>query len=304
MSISVLTSRLQIWMRAARKAPWSNVAARALGKMGIEFDWLNRQELLGLARQTDDTRAMTILSRALGSVDLDAQAFWRACSGRNVVEVGCGRLGGLGPALVSAGVARYTGIDPGVKRAFCESAAVMRDVIAPALKSCAQMLDREALSLAAFTAVGQYESGRMEDANVEDDAVDLFVSISCLEHILDIDAALEKMTRLGTPESLHVHLVNFGNHTDKSAPFSGLYEVPRAEYLARWGHHINGLRLPELVDAFRERGIKVCALVLDRPVQLLPEYMHASWTSAFDYEVLAVRSALVVSEHIAISHET
>jgi hypothetical protein len=104
------------------------------------------------------------------------------------------------------------------------------------------------------------------------------------------------MPSLSCADARQVHLVNFSNHTDKAAPFAGLYETAPDRYRARFGGHINLLRPPDVLAAFTAAGFAARLVPEDvRPELLPPEgRLHPWWAERYDRATLAVRTALVL----------
>ena len=87
--------------------------------------------------------------------------------------------------------------------------------------------------------------------------VDIVLSQSCLEHVFPLEATIEKLAAIQTPQTRFLHLVDFGNHYPTGNPFDGLYEQPPDDYIARRGKAINLQRAPDVLEpvrASRHRG--------------------------------------------------
>ena len=87
-------------------------------------------------------------------------------------------------------------------------------------------------------------------------------------------------------------LVNFSNHLDKDRPFDGLYEMPMEAFTARWGRIVNGLRLPDLQDAFDGAGLHLNVVPFGTAPEALPACIDPTWLSRYDRETLTIRTAL------------
>ncbi|MBT6276094.1 MAG: hypothetical protein HOI95_18410 [Chromatiales bacterium] len=281
------------------------VVARAARRLGIRSRWLRRVEMLNATDAARPKRAVDIIEHALGRAGVQRHRLWSAMPSQRVIEIGCGQHGGLGPACVAAGASRYLGIDPGIDAALLDDAAVRDQWVRPALVACAEHvrpgLDEGPGELAArFQAASTYSTSGLEElgrgGDSSGDGTTLFMSISCLEHIHHFDAAFDVMAQLGTTEAAHVHLVNFSNHTSRDKPFEGLYETNRDSYVRQWGGHINGLRPPDVLEAFKVRQVGVQCVVLDERPETLPERIHPWWTERYSRETLSVRAALFLTE--------
>jgi hypothetical protein len=93
-----------------------------------------------------------------------------------------------------------------------------------------------------------------------------------------------------------MHLVNFGNHRDRDAPFSTIYEMPPAVYRRRYGRHINLQRPPDVARAFVTAGIGAEMVVVDsQPDKLDALEIDPWWEDRYDRATLAIRTALFVN---------
>ncbi len=90
-------------------------------------------------------------------------------------------------------------------------------------------------------------------------AVDLIVSHSTLEHIVDVDAAIAELARITAPGGRGVHQVDLRDHLDAAQPLRMLQYSPRAWNLIAshrrgWS---NRLRLPDYHAGFERHGFAV-----------------------------------------------
>ena len=133
------------------------------------------------------------------------------------------------------------------------------------------------------------------EALAQEGTVDVCVSISCLEHIDDLAEATQAMARISTQDTLHLHIVNFSNHLSKASPFEPLYEAPYERFVERWGRQINGLRFSDVDRLFKDAGLPVTSIPLDRRADALPGVIDRSWSERYDREELAIRTALLAT---------
>jgi hypothetical protein len=219
-------------------------------------------------------------------------------AGRTVLEIGPGPLAGWGPMAVFRGAERVYGVDPDwVEGAFADPA-----VEAAYLKPHFEALVR------AYGALMDYPTfrSRVRERLVVDrvglaDAApgfraDIAISNSCLEHISGLQDALSALRGLCGPEARFMHLVNFGNHRNRAAPFETIYEMTPEDYRLRYGGHINLLRAPDVGRAFAGAGIDAHMVVVDRPVELAEAVaMHGYWRERYTLDEVSIRTALFVS---------
>lgn len=218
-------------------------------------------------------------------------------TGRRVLEIGPGPLAGWGPMAVFRGAASVVGVDPDWVDGVFDDPAVER----------AYLRRHHAALVAAFGPLMDYD--RFRRALAErlavvrtglaglrlNEPVDLVLSNSCLEHIDDLDAALPCLASHCTAGARFMHLVNFGNHRDRNAPFRTIYEMPPDAYRRHFGRHINLMRAPEVSQSFASAGIGAATIVVDsRPDLLDGVKIHSWWREHYNRETLAIRTALFV----------
>jgi hypothetical protein len=290
--------RALVWLRGARSMSAPQLAARAMMRLGVNARWVRRLDLLHGQGAQSPTRIRDLLMSALQRAGAPADALDQCLREAVVLEVGCGQHGGLGPVCAAAGTRAYHGIDPAMDPALLEDAAVRTGWLAPALEQAASNATTEIL-LNRFDACCHYHASPLDALTELDEQCDLFVSVSCLEHIDDLGAAVAVMRRLSAPDAQHVHLVNFANHTDRARPFHGLYQMPLPGYLKQWGGHINGLRASDIEQMFATRDVAARVVPLDVRAESLPDDVHPWWLERYTREELAVRTALVVTPAMA-----
>ena len=296
-----MLAKLGVWVKAAGTMPPAQVLARACAKLGIRTRALRRMDLLASPDLRRPLRSAEILDKALASAKLSSAKLWRLADGARVVEVGCGQLGGVGPAMLTSGARQYVGIDPGIDVELFEDRRVLDGFFASALDSAAAHFARSPkVSLEQFQDRTRFVDETLECYSAESGSVDLFVSVSCLEHIGDLNRAVEVMAKLGREDARHVHIVNFSNHTSKPRPFAGLYEMPRDDYVRRWGGHINGLRYSDLTRIFDAHGVTVQFVPTDVRLDALPADIDPMWLDTYERDELAVRAGLLVSPELSV----
>ncbi len=124
--------------------------------------------------------------------------------------------------------------------------------------------------------------------------VDIVLSQSCLEHVFPLDATIEKLASIQTPQTRFLHLVDFGNHYPTVNPFEGLYAQPPHDYIARRGKAINLKRAPDVLDLFVRQGIPAQSIA-SRVLPGRPDStIHPWWRERYDDLTLSTQLALVV----------
>ena len=150
-------------------------------------------------------------------------------SGRRVVEIGCGPLAGFGPLAIFCGAARFESAEPEWDRGPVlqrrRSLANICGCSTPILSALyGPRMDFDGVQPGAFDRMAIHRTG-FEDAPISGPA-DIVLSQSCLEHVFPLEATVEKLAAIQTPQTRFLHLVDFGNHYPTESPFEGLYEQP------------------------------------------------------------------------------
>lgn len=217
--------------------------------------------------------------------------------GRRVVEVGCGPLAGYGPLAIFRGAATFESAEPEWDAALFFSEPIREKYLrmfhadlvglyGPRMgfdEFCAALRDRLRITRGGF-----------EKAPIAG-KVDVILSQSVLEHVFPLEATVAKLAEIQTPATRFMHLVDFGNHYPTDNPFSGLYEQPAENYIAKRGRAINCLRAPDVAALFARAGIAAQTIPSRRAQEGYRGRIHASWRARYDDEALFTQLALVVS---------
>ncbi|MEQ8667051.1 MAG: hypothetical protein RIC16_15130 [Rhodospirillales bacterium] len=221
-----------------------------------------------------------------------------APEGRTVLEIGCGMTGGTGPLMLFRGAAKAYGIEPNWDASVLTDAHFVETYYRPLWQHLSAIYG-ERLAFDAFMArlradlviSADTDVARLADA-IAPGTLDFCLSISCLEHVAGLDGTIRGLAALGGPGTRHVHLVDFGNHWSKDAPFAGLYDTERSRAVKANAPGINALRLPDVLKTFADHGLAARPLVFERRA-LDPAAVHPSWQDAYALDDLGVRVAVV-----------
>jgi hypothetical protein len=278
------------------------LTVRVLDRLGLRSRWQRRAKFLHAPTVRDPCRSPRILTNALSQAGVSTERLVTALHGAAVAEIGCGPHAGLAAFCAAAGARRYIGVDPSLDAPLFAETAAQRRYLTPSLKANAAFFrdmpgagSSTASDLSQLRGILDLRNGGAETVLTAADSLDVCVSISCLEHILDFPAAAAALSAACKPGALHAHIVNFSNHLSKTAPFEPLYEAPFDRFTGRWGPIINGLRAPDIERAVAEAGLPLRFIPLDRRPDALPARIDASWTESYDRETLALRTGLLTN---------
>lgn len=253
------------------------------------------QELLSSPKHGRGIRFAELLLRQ--EAILRRQMQWESLSfeGKDVVEIGCGPLGGYGPLAIFCGAARFESAEPEWDAGLFFSEPV-RELYLRVFHA-----DLVALYGPRMTFAGFLESlerrMRIEKAGFASSAIqgpfDIVLSQSCLEHVFPLETTLDKLAAVQTAQSRFLHLVDFGNHYPTVNPFEGLYEQPPEEYIARRGKAINLLRCTDIAALFERRGIAARVVVSRQASANYRGSVHPWWRERYSDDALFTQLVLV-----------
>ena len=73
----------------------------------------------------------------------------------------------------------------------------------------------------------------------------MIVSLSCLEHIKDIDKNFKNLRKLTNKNHIQYHIINFSGHIDKSNPFEKLYSNHPKNFIKKYNNNLNFMRISD-----------------------------------------------------------
>ncbi|MBO88071.1 MAG: hypothetical protein CMP14_00995 [Rickettsiales bacterium] len=219
-------------------------------------------------------------------------------SGKNVLEIGPGPLGGMSLMAIFRGAKQVYGIEPdwvdGVLMDPVIEEAFLRPHYQVLTEAFGDLMDYFTFR-SRITQRLRIDSVGLSEAS-PCFVADITLSNSCLEHIVDLPEALTSLANHTTAETRHIHLVNFGNHRNREAPFNTIYEMPPDEYRLKYGEHINLLRASEVQAACESAGLSLKMAIVDRPLEMVETVvLHSYWRERYEKDDLAVRTALYFS---------
>lgn len=291
----MLLSKAGDYARAAREMGPRLFLAKAVRKVGFSTPALRRTEVLADRRQMQPGRLATIYGeyetraiRDFGWAPIDFD-------GKRVLEIGCGSLGGLAPLALSEGAASYAGIDPAFDAGVFGDTRVQHGFLPETLAETARLRDRSSVPTVADLHVRCSFLRTPLEQLVGEQPADIVVSVSCLEHIWDFDAALAALKPLTDEKTRYFHVINFGNHRNRNRPFDGLYQTTPDRYEAAYGRSINLWRLPDMAKAWSNAGFDVRTLPCDIRPDAVPTDADDWWTERYSPEVLGIRTGLIIN---------
>jgi hypothetical protein len=215
-------------------------------------------------------------------------------AGRRVLEIGCGPLGGFGPAAVFLGAASVDAVDPEFDAGIFLHPRIADEYL-PALHEDLVAVYGRRMDSGTFEQAlrSRLTAHRTTLAAVRLTAPpDLVLSLSCLEHVFPLDSVPAALSALGGARLVQIHLVDFSNHYPTRSPFSGLYAAPPEVYFARRGKAINLARKCDVAAAFAAHGMTLDVLASCRGAMPAGETPDAWWTDRYEADDLQTHTAI------------
>jgi hypothetical protein len=216
--------------------------------------------------------------------------------GKRVVEIGCGPLAGFGPLAIYLGARSFESAEPewdaGLFTSDLVTESYLRVFHADLVALYGERMDFDAFRSTLAERMAIYRGG-FEAAPIEG-KVDFVLSQSCLEHVFPLGTTVAKLAAIQSRQTRFLHLVDFGNHYPTVNQFEGLYEQPRADYLARRPHAINLLRAPDVQALFAAQGISANVIPSRMAGANYSGTIHPWWRERYSDDALFTQLVLVV----------
>lgn len=180
--------------------------------------------------------------------------------GKRVLETGCGPLLGAGPIAVYLGATEYVCVEHRYQPEVLESDLVWTRFFLPVYQQLDALFDR-GLSFDEFAdrvrSRIRIEAAAFEDYTHTGDRMDIVFSNGVLNHIGNIDHAMDLIRRVSHASARQFHVVNFTDHVSPpDDPFREIYRLDPAEYFEH-DSLLNLKRPSEVASLFRSAGIPV-----------------------------------------------
>lgn len=248
--------------------------ADQLGLLGLEIE-VRTESLWNRFSRTRVSSIAGLLAPAVDSGSLQLE-------GATIVDLGCGSIHPLGPSLlhVLGGAKLAVGIDldrpqdaASASRALLRLAlaclAAPEHVMPWARRTREQVLaalegfDLAKLWLGDPTGIDarrlRLHHGAAEQLPFADATVDACTSVSFLEHVEDVDAALREMARVLRPGGVVTHTIDGVDHSSYGSPHVGPMDFLREPADLRLVGGCNRLRPMQFVERFERAGFEALA---------------------------------------------
>ena len=217
--------------------------------------------------------------------------------GKRVLEIGCGPLLGAGPIAVYLGSTEYICVEPNLQPEVLQSDEIQTRFFLPFFQQLDALFGR-GISFDEFLdrlhSMIVIDTLPLEERARSGEPVDVVFSNGVLQHIGDLDSAVNAIQQLSHASTRQFHVVNFTDHgSPPNDPFREIYRLQPAEYF-KHDSLLNLKRPSEIAGLFREAGIPVTLIpyIADEPAGT---GTMAPYWSRFDASDLAIQIAFFMS---------
>lgn len=272
------------------KEVFHKIRKKVARQSGFDVEGILASPKLMRAQRFQDflSRYEAILSRTRGWTPVDFKD-------KTVIELGCGPMMGFGPIAIFRGAKSYIGIEPGTGTQALGSEKLLATYFKGVYRDLKGIYGTER-SFAEFTRDLQEKISVISKPLVEvemDHSADFLISNSCLEHIIPFEDSILALRRLCKPDFRMINLVDFGSHRAGRSPFDNMYVGTREAYLTKFGQHVNLLRGPDMLKAFRDAGFDVDLVPYTEMRDSYEGPVHDSWTSHYSEEELFLKTGIL-----------
>lgn len=209
----MIAPALRARLHALVSKPPIFVLARGLAQLGITSKFVQMRETMHFIKAGEPTRLENIFRHIFQDTPEIGFDPDHDLAHKSVMEIGCGRHGGLAPFAFRQNAEHYVGFDPLVREDILHSSRVLKllesSYFAPVGAALANRFRANSRFLNSLSAIDE----------IAQNSLDMIMSISCLEHIGELESAIAMHSEKLKPGGYHLHLVNFSNHLDKNSPF-------------------------------------------------------------------------------------
>ena len=204
----------------------------------------------------------------------------------NVLEIGGGEIWGMMPVAIKHGAKSCTNIDILIKKNIINSKYFWKSF----LKKIQKYINVEKVKKSKFYNLPI----KIENLN-QANKYDTIISVSCLEHVKDIELFFLSIKKNTTHKTTHFHIVNFSNHLDKKQPFKYIYESNKNFFLQKYNPGINLLRISDYINILNKNNYIFKVHILKK-TNIKNVDISSYWKTNYSLDDLSIVTAVIVIE--------
>ena len=204
----------------------------------------------------------------------------------NVLEIGGGEIWGMMPVAIKHGAKSCTNIDILIKKNIINSKYFWKSF----LKKIQKYINLEMVKKSKFYNLPI----KIENLN-QANKYDTIISVSCLEHVKDIELFFLSIKKNTTHKTTHFHIVNFSNHLDKKQPFKYIYESNKNFFLQKYNPGINLLRISDYINILNKNNYIFKVHILKK-INIKNVDISSYWKTNYSLDDLSIVTAVIVIE--------
>lgn len=211
-------------------------------------------------------------------------AFELDYNNKKILEIGGGNFWGLMPFFAKHNAYSHTNIDIIIDDKIINSAFVWKKFN----NKISSYVSKDNIKKLKYYNI----KTKIEDLEHKE-LFDSVVSISCLEHVYDIESFFLNIKKHTKPNSTHLHLVNFTNHLNKNDPFKYMYTEDKNSFLKKYNTNINLLRLNDYKEILNKYNFIYKIITIEKQ-SIEKLNINSYWIEKYSLDELSVKSALIV----------
>ena len=210
----------------------------------------------------------------------------------NVLEIGGGEIWGMMPVAIKHRSLTYTNIDLLIKNNIINSKYLWKRY----LRKVSKYISEEKIKKFKFSNL----SIKIEELD-QSFKYDTVISISCLEHIDDLQSFFFNIKKNTSSTTKHMHIVNFSNHLDKNQPFKHIYETNKNFFLDNYKVKINLLRINDYIKILKKNNY-IFKIYVIKKNNLEKTQISDFWKSNYSFENLSVETAIIIIDGFSLKN--
>lgn len=200
----------------------------------------------------------------------------------NIIEIGGGNFFGLFPIFLKNSCKKFINIDPYIPLDPSKSKFLIKTLNKRISKF--QKLN--------FNNVMKYKQIKNIDKIIKQNAYDIIVSSSCLEHVENLDKLFFKLSKITKKKHVQFHTINFSNHIDKSNPFKDIYDFNPKKFKKKYNNNLNFKKIPDYKKILKKYKFNFKFFILEK-ISLQNQKINSYWKNKYSKKILQIRTAIL-----------